>query len=165
MLATTAGWLGKHEVVDVRFDPRVLPFARLLEFAQQTGCDRLVWTTSASQQEHAAAVLGERARPLGEAPRPDREPKYYLLQQLLRHVPMTEMQAARTNALLAPSRKGYAVTGGLAGEDRLRFLSPGQRQLVKVVGRDVGEHWPVLVDRPFLEAWAAFERVRAARQR
>lgn len=159
-MATTAGWLDGAEVVDVRFDPQVLPFAQLLEFAGRTGCDRRVWTTTPAQAE-ACVALGDRAGPLAAEPKPDGEPKYYLLRTIdLKHLPMTPAQAARTCALVAPARRG----GGSVPADRLDFLSPRQRELAGLLRADPGPHWPLAGDRPFLEQWTLVETVRARRK-
>jgi hypothetical protein len=65
-----------------------------------------------------------------------------------RHVPMTPAQAARCNAALAPRAKG----------DPKRWLSPGQVALHAEVVRARKRNWPVAIDVPLPEAWAAAEK-------
>lgn len=148
MIATRAGWLDQHEVCEVWFDPAVTPFATLLAAATARGCARQVWTTTDAQA--AAAPSAQR---LVAAPRPDKEPKYYLLQTPWKHVPMTSRQACVVNALLRPG--GPGVTGDAP-------LSLRQRDLFAAVKAQPGSAWPVVVDVPLAEAWSKVAAARAA---
>ncbi len=75
MISTRSGWIGGEEVVEVGFDPQVIPFDALCEFAERRDC----------------------ARAFDAAIRPE-DPKYYLSRTPLRFLPMTELQAMRINA-------------------------------------------------------------------
>lgn len=81
VVATRAGWIGGSEVVEVRFDPKVLPRAEL-ERRGREGC-------------------AERAFPSDSQIRTAEDQKYYLGKSALRSVPMTPAQAARIHAALA----------------------------------------------------------------
>lgn len=140
MIATRAGWLEGHEVSEVWFDPAVLPFGKLFEIATQKGCARQVWVTIDPQAEAAPA-----AKRLDAEPRPDKEPKYYLLQTPWRHVPMTDRQATVINALLRPG--GPGVTDDTP-------LSPRQRALFAAVQARPDAGWPIAIDAPIEAAWA-----------
>lgn len=145
MFGTRAGWLDGHEVTEVCYDPAVLPFADLLAHGVHAECAQLVWTTTADQAKAAHAAVGDRAHALAAAPRPDKEPKYYLLQTDWRHVPMTPAQAARCNAALAPDSKDH---------DLARWLSPRQLALHARIAAAPDAKWPLAVDVPIAEAWA-----------
>lgn len=146
MLGTRAGWLGDAEVTEVWFDPERLSFADLLAHGQRSECAQAVWTTTAAQAQTARQALGERAQDLTTEPRPDREPKYYLLQTPLRALPMTSTQAARCNAELAPGRDGKPE----------RWLSPRQRELLAKIRSAPDQARPLAIDVPLPRAWAAF---------
>ncbi len=151
-MATRAGFLGQAEVVDVTFDPRVLPFKKLLAHAHERTCADAVHTTTAAQLEVARTLLGDRARALSGDVRGDKEPKYYLLQTPFRAVPMTELQATRVNARVR--------TGGFDA-----LLSPRQHAAWQTVKSQPQTNWPVAVDRPIAEAWSMWQAAGAATAR
>ena len=149
MVATRAGFLGQAEVVDVTFDPRVLPFKKLLTHARERTCADAVYTTSAAQLAAARALLGDRASTLSNDVRPDKEPKYYLLQTPWRALPMTELQATRINARVR--------TGGFDA-----ILSPRQHAAWQTIKSKPQANWPIAIDQPITEAWSAWQAVSAA---
>ena len=126
------------------YDPRTLSYEKLFAHASSHDCTRHVWTTTKAQFEHASAAIGELAHRfearLRPELRPDKEPKYYLLQTPLRHVPMTPAQAARVNANLKGKWK--------------RYLSPAQLTMLATIQKAPGRKWPVVVDVPLEKAWA-----------
>jgi len=117
VVKTRQGWIGGVEVVEVWYDPKTLPFAKLLAVAEKQDCARGVWSRSEEQQTVAKAKVGERARLFSGAIRLDAEQKYYLLKSPLKDLPLSEAQACRVNANL----KG----------DWQRYLSPWQRAQAK----------------------------------
>lgn len=143
MLATRASWLGDAEVTEVWYDPGVLAFADLLRHGVSKDCAHNVWTTTAAQAAAATALVGERSRSLAGEPRPDKEPKYYLLQSKLKFVPMTAAQAARCNAALAP--------GSTTKPEK--WLSPRQLDELRRIEREPQAAWRIAIDVPLLEAW------------
>ncbi|MEZ5963783.1 MAG: hypothetical protein R3F56_08050 [Planctomycetota bacterium] len=125
-------------MVDVRFDPTVMPFADLLARARRKDCAHIVWT------DDAAARAAARVEP-------DREPKYRLRGTRWRHVPMTPLQALRANA--AAARKD---------DDGIRaLLSPRQVALERRIAAAPDLAWPVVVDLPLPEAWSQVDAVAA----
>lgn len=78
VVATKAGWIGKVEVVEVSFDPKVISREEL-EKRGRGGC-----VTEAFEPGSAIRLVEDQ--------------KYYLTQTVLRHVPMTAAQAARVHA-------------------------------------------------------------------
>jgi hypothetical protein len=143
---TRAGWLDQHEITEVWFDPKVASFEGLLERGVRSDCAQQVWTTTPRQFEAATAKLGAKAHRLDADPRPDKEPKYYLLKSAYRHVPMTAAQASRCNAALAPGAKNSVRPE--------HWLSPRQQAWLKSVEQAPTGDWPIAVDVPITEAWA-----------
>lgn len=148
MIATRAGWLEKHEVTEVWFDPTVLPFEKLLAHAERTDCARALWVTT-----DAHAKVAPKAQRLHAEPKPDKEPKYYLLLTPWKHVPMTPRQAAVVNARLRPGGPGVSDDAP---------LSPRQHALFAEVKARPEVAWPVVVGESID---AAFLRVAAVATR
>lgn len=99
--------MGSTEVVEVWFDPMVLPFADLLAKAEEKDCARGIWTRNDQQLVHAREKVGERAQHFEGTIRLDAEQKYYLLQSPLKQLPLSEAQACRVNATLKKGWKAY----------------------------------------------------------
>jgi len=121
VLATQAAWIGKREVVEVRFQPDVLGYDELLEHAIKSSCDQWVWATTDEQLRAARTQVGERVeRYAGElrvAKASDQ--LYYLLASPLNLVPLTPVQARQVNGALGLKAIPEA------------FLSPRQKSLAK----------------------------------
>ena len=149
VFATKAAWSGKHEVVEVKFDPKVTSYQKLAE--QVHGKSGWFALPVGAQCEVAKDVGVRQVEFDGDRPvlRADREPKYYLLQTALRHVPMTELQAVRINAVVQGK-------GGLAKAKK--FLSPRQLALLKAVQAKPKAEWPQLIG---VDVHAGWDRVEA----
>lgn len=115
---TRSGFLGGGEVVEVRFDPNVISFDKLLRHATDNECASKVFTRTNQQQALARQRIGQRAERSDEPIRTDKDPKYYLGKTALGALPMTELQANRVNASLK--------TGTWK-----QWLSPRQLELLK----------------------------------
>lgn len=149
MVATRAGFLAGQEVVEVRFDPKTLPFDELLAHAEKSDCARTVWATSERQLAAARDVVGDRARKVSGPIRPDGEPKYYLFQSALAAVPMPELQAIRVNARIEDATAEA-------------LLSPRQKELLAAIRAHPDAPWPNAVGATDLQkAWDAADGVRA----
>jgi hypothetical protein len=120
VVSTRAGWLRKEEVVEVEFDPRVTSYAELLAKSRAVEKPSTVFTYDAADQEVAKARLGDQAVQTKESAKDAKaaDRRYYLRRSPLWLVPMTDVQAVRTNALLA------------AKKDPGRVLSPRQLKWV-----------------------------------
>jgi hypothetical protein len=148
VVSTRPGFVAGMEVVEVEFNPRALPYDKLLDQAMQAGCATRAFTRDDRQQAAAARRLGGSAVRSKEAIRPDREPKYYLSKTPLRHLPMTPVQAARVNAALG--RNGQAEG----------FLSPRQLELLGKISRHPKGRWPDAIGVTDLPAaWRAAQDV------
>jgi len=145
-IATRPGFVDKVEVVDVEFDPSVMPFEALVKAAKGLDCTSRVFTHSKQQQLVAAGIVGDAAGPFGGDVRPDKTPKYYLANSPYRYIPMTPTQASRVNAAL-----------GLEG-DPDRFLSPRQLEVLEAVNAKPDDDWPIAVGVDMTTAWPAVWR-------
>ena len=148
VLATRAGWVDGHEVVELEFDPRRLPYTRLVEEALRQRCADLVFAHDDEQLERARSVARDAARPL-PAPARDAKPsdrRFALGRTSLRLVPMTPLQATRINAAIR------------TGTDPLAWLSPRQRDLARVLAKSPAATLPADLTPPAdPAAWAAYE--------
>lgn len=124
-----------------------MPYALLLEHGLRKDCAQHLWTTTEQQFEAATEKVGDKAKRLEAEPRPDKEPKYYLLQSPYKHVPMTAAQASRCNGALAPGAKSAPQ----------QWLSPRQIALLERIQKAPTCKWPIAVDVPILQAWAKLQ--------
>lgn len=147
VLSTTAGWIGKVEVVEVTYDPRRVSYADLLAHAVDRDCALRVFPRSDDQLELARAKVGDAAEFNQAAVRRVEDQKYYLAQTALRYVPMTQTQATRINADL---------------DNAADYLSPRQRRIWAAAQADPAG-FEDCVDRGLVDCWdAAWMRATAA---
>jgi hypothetical protein len=130
VLATRIGMMEKKvEVVEVEFDPGVVPFETLLSTARTLECAGRVYARTDRQLEAARAVVGDQAVRSDE-PVDDRtrQQKHLSGRRSVDFLPLTRLQATKANAALA--RK----------EDPGPLLSPRQaalrRGIVEALGGD-----------------------------
>lgn len=101
--STVSGWIGKYEVVTVRFDPDALEYGALLGHANEHSCTTRIWTTSDAQHLAASKAFGDKAVALGETSIRDAKESdqiYYLRNSPLRFLPLTPLQARRVNGAM-----------------------------------------------------------------
>lgn len=101
-MKTRQAWIGKKEVVEVWFDPKVIKLRALNSFAK-----------------------GKKFRPMPKAEaveRLDKEQKYYLIGTALRDLPMSEAQACRVNATIQGDWKQWLSPAQLREAERLQKL-------------------------------------------
>lgn len=102
VIATTAGWQGSKEIVQVAYNPDVISKAQLDKIAGQSSCK--------------IATDGDFTK--------DKTPKYYLSNHSFRSVPMTELQKCRVNSALAERQSGE----GFLSPRQLNFLSSSKKE-------------------------------------
>ena len=56
---TRAGWLDGREVVEVTYDPKLLPFQDILAAGRAESCADRVWVADAKQEAQAQELLGD----------------------------------------------------------------------------------------------------------
>lgn len=111
VVSTDAGFLDGHEVVEVSYDPSVIPFETLYRMAKAAGQADRVFARSAAQ---AAAVPGA-VRTDAPIRASGKDTKYQMRRHALATVPMSATQRARVNAAIG------------RGQDPSGYLSPRQR--------------------------------------
>lgn len=146
VLSTLPGFLERGEVVEVEFDPGVISFEKLVKKAKEAGCAVRVFTRTDGQHRIAEKIAGSSAVRSNGKVKPDKEPKYYLLQTKLRFVPMTGLQAARVN-------------GRINEGDHEQFLSPRQLDLLKTIEAHPEAGWKNAIGRDPAAAWSDVERI------
>jgi len=142
VVSTMPGFVGRDEVVELEFNPRIIEYQKLLAQAKKLDCASRVYTRDDTQQEVAARKVGSDAVRSDETMRPDKEPKYYLSKTAYKHVPMTALQAARVNGAIGHK------------QDPKPFLSPKQIELLGVIESHPSAQWPDMIAAPDLvKAW------------
>ena len=152
VLATRPGFLGGHEVVEVTYEPSVLPYSRLVNIAQQQQCASKVFTRNTNQQATAKKLVGARAEENRGTVRPDREPKYQLLRTPLQFLPMTMAQQTKVNATLR------------SGKNYKQYLSPRQLLMLEQINDHPRHGWSMAISKPVEGAWTNFESKLASAQ-
>ncbi len=125
VLATRIGMMGRHEVIEVDYDATVVSFDELLAKAKAS-CGKTigVYARTDAQVEAAKAAGVEAKRTDDPVETGETVQKHFLKRAPhVVYLPMTEAQAARTNALAA------------AGEDVTDYLSPTQIAWMERMGR------------------------------
>lgn len=122
VVSTQAGFMDGKEVVKVEYDKNVNSANKIKKAASKKSCGDHLYTSDTGY-------------------RVDRESKYYLQHSLLKHVPMTELQAAQVNRALA-------VKG-----DPLSFLSPRQLEYLTEIQAAKGKGYANLIEMDFKKAW------------
>lgn len=152
VIGTLPGFVSGQEVVEVEFDPSRLSYSDLLKHAKLAKCASKVFARSDEQLKVAREAVGQDVTRSDELVRPDKEPKYYLLQTSMRFLPMTPLQAARINS---------AIAKGKGGDE---FLSPRQRALLHAIEANPNANWPVVVGKNLNLAWPGTVAVAAAQK-
>ena len=153
VVETQVGFLDGMEVVEVRFDPRVISFADLLNQARKIECAHTVFCRSDAQQQVAAKAMGD-AAVRSDAPMQAsaKDAKYYLSLSSLRAVPMTPLQAARVNAALSNR------------EDPALWLSPSQVQMAaSLAGRKDAQIVSMVGREDIVRAWGEARQATVSR--
>ena len=121
VFATRSGWRNNLEVVQLKYSPEMVSYEELLERAMELKCASRVFAHTAEQLQIARQKVGDNAQ-LAEGPMRDAkssDQKYYLAKTPYRHLPLTELQATKINALVKSRESADSL------------LSPRQRKLFK----------------------------------
>jgi len=149
VVATEPGFMNGHEVVQVKFNPNIISFEKLVKAGSQVSCADQVFTDDAQQKSAAEKVLGKNATGNQSNFRADEDLKYYLSHTVYAHVPMTALQAARANALAGKRKSPTEV------------LSPKQVALAKYIEAHPTKNWKNVIGEDLMTAW---EQVSAKMQ-
>lgn len=152
MLATFSGWKGETEIVQLEYDPRIISYSQLCERAHELGACSIAFPAGEEELVAAREVFGENARSSDAAVRRVDDTKYYLLEDPVRFVPMTQRQATRLNAMDPP-------------RDYASILSPRQLEQLERVRATDGAGFESALDLDIFDATATFERSLARQMR
>ena len=141
VVATEAGYMAGHEVVSVEYNPRLLSFENLVASSSKVKCADGVFTDNEQEQTKVEKILGKGKVKLPTTYRRDLESKYYLYQSHYRFVPMTELQAARANSLMANGKSPEEV------------LSPRQIGLANQIKANPKKTWKPMIGKSISESW------------
>ena len=135
VVSTHSAWIGKREVVEIRYRPEVLAFERLLDVAIERSCDQQVYATTDAQFATAKARLGDKVQRFDGEMRAAKasDQLYYLGRSPHRWLPLTPMQARQVNAALGAKALGAKVAGTDA--QPADFLSPRQLALAARIAK------------------------------
>ncbi len=145
VVETKPGWIGKMEVVEVTYDPKVTSIGKLVAKAETCKCALKVFTRSDAQQKLAQALIGERAVRSDAAIRVD-DDKYYTSRTPLANLPMTPLQATLVNERIG------------AKKDPSDLLAPSQVALWGRLTKEPERKWPKAIGVDFVTAWAAAQK-------
>lgn len=141
VISTEAGFMAGREVVQVEYNPRLLSFENLVESGSKVKCADGVFTADEQEQGKVEKVLGKGKVKAPAVYRADPESKYYLYQSHYRYLPMTELQAARANSLMANGKSPEEV------------LSPRQIELARQIKANPKKNWKPAIGKDILESW------------
>jgi hypothetical protein len=123
VLSTRAGWRDNLEVVQLTYVPEFVDYESLVTAAQSFNCASQVFAHTDDQLNIANKLVGNRAVK-ASSPYRDAKPsdqKYYLAQSIYRHLPLTEIQATKINALVKQNKTADSL------------LSPRQLALLQAI--------------------------------
>lgn len=143
VVATEPGFMNGREVVQVKFNPNIISFEKLVKTGNQVQCADQVFTNDNQQKTIAEKVLGKNSVDDINNFRLDNDRKYYLSKTIYRFVPMTPTQAARANSLVGKGKSPNVV------------LSPKQIELAKYIQENPNKKWENVIGKEISEAWAA----------
>jgi hypothetical protein len=126
--STRSGWRENREVVRVEFDPAKVNYEQLVLSAKSLKCALTIFAHSGEQRTIASRLVGEadvESVDTEMRDAKDSDQKYYLRQSHFRHLPLTEIQAAKINARLATHKNADDL------------LSPRQREILADIKRVV----------------------------
>ena len=147
VLSTEAGFMGGKEVVRIEFDPGQISYKNLLAKAKKADCASGAFIENEEQKEIAKELLGEKAVAAKKKFRLDKDPKYYLSKTIYQYIPMTDLQAARANALIADRQSIDKI------------LSPRQLELLSYLQKHPNHQLKSAIGKDIVMAWADVEQL------
>lgn len=141
VVRTTPGLIGKREVVDLRFDPMLTSYEKLITLARSLKSASTVFAWDSDQLATARRLVGNATIRMDGTIRSADGSKHHLAQTSLKYVPMTHLQAIRINAALANKK------------DSKNLLSPRQLTLLALIEEHAEAGWPDCIDVDIRTAW------------
>lgn len=138
---TLSGWRDNLEVVQLKYSPEVVSYDKLLDQALKLKCASKVFAHTGEQLKIARQKVGNSATAVDGKLRNAKssDQKYYLGKTPFRHLPLTEIQATKINALAK------------TGKSPEPLLSPRQWKLFKQVAEFAASKPDGLKDLQFPE--------------
>lgn len=145
VVETQPGFMGGREVVQVKYDPAVINYEKLVKKAENANCASHVYAENDLQRKKAKKVVGQNAVSGKSAFRIDKEPKYYLSRTPYQYVPMTPLQAVKVNSLIGENKSPDSI------------LSPRQIAVYKHVKAHTNKNWQSAINQDIVIAWNKVE--------
>jgi hypothetical protein len=150
VLSTRRGHIGHQKVVQIKYDSIRLSYGNLVRYALRREMASIIYCQS-NDERIAARVEIERMDNtesqidafVDKTIQPDHDPKHCLRQTMLRHVPLTDLQATRANRL---------VHLGVFNE-AMHLLSPRQGRIMMQAMQGGSPRRMDFVDVPLVRAW------------
>lgn len=137
VISTRAGFMDGHEVVEVEYDPSVITLEKLIKAGKNSSCADRLYTHEQGQEPTAKQLLGTGKVTSTKSFRSDRQPKYYLSRSHYRAVPMTELQAARANALMGQGQSPNAVLSPRQVQYANSLAVQGRSDFENLIGKPI----------------------------
>lgn len=141
VVSTRAGFMDGHEVVEVEYNPKAISLDELIKAGKNSSCADRMYTHDGNQSGTASRLLGTNKVEAANTFRPDREPKYYLSKTHYRAVPMTDLQAARANALIGLGKSPDTVLSPRQITYAAGLARQSDGQLANLIGTPIEEVW------------------------
>ena len=141
VVETQPGFMGGREVVEIQYDPEVIPYEKLVQQARKKDCASQVFYNTDQQERQAAKVIGKTSIRPSSKFRLDKDLKYYLSQTPYQYVPMTPLQAVKVNSAIGDRQSPNS------------YLSPKQIELVNYFRKEGTKNFKNVVNEDFVSTW------------
>ena len=145
VVETQPGFMGGREVVQVKYDPAIINYEKLVKEAVSANCASHVYAENVQQEKKASKVVGQRSVSNKSNFRMDKDPKYYLSRTPYQYIPMTALQAVKVNSLIGERKNPDSI------------LSPRQIALAKYVKNHSDKNWTSAINQDIIVAWNKVE--------
>lgn len=96
VVGTKAGFMGGSEVVEIEYCPSQIKLDQLIQTGKSSSCADRIFTN-----EKSTIAIEQKSKSQFKA---DKEIKYYLHHSAYKNIPMTSLQAAKSNSMLAEGK-------------------------------------------------------------
>ncbi len=100
VIETEAGFMDRHEVVNVWYDSEKISLREIIKEGTATHCADAAYLADSRLRKEATDLMKPEQLREEKQFSPDSQPKYYMSRTIYRMVPMTAMQAVKANALI-----------------------------------------------------------------
>lgn len=135
VIATNAGYMNGSEVVQIQFNPNIIPLQELLHIGKINKTADKLFSQNKNDKQYDIPIYKPGIFKL------DPETKYYLQQTPYKYIPMTPLQATRINSLLS---EGKSCELYLSPRQRHRYaqiLKLNKTNLKNQIGKNISLAW------------------------